>query len=64
MDSAELNKATTLALKVIEESSESGEALAATLAGLVGAVVERGLMNRAAKMLLKSSGATELAWQM
>lgn len=61
LDSTELDKATTLALKVIEESSESGEALTTTLAGLVGTVVERSLVNRAADMLIKASGGAELA---
>lgn len=61
MHSTELDKATTLALKVVEERSERGEALAAALAGLVGAVVERGLVDWAADMLFKGSGGAELA---
>lgn len=61
MHSAELDEATTLALKMVEERSERGEALAATLAGLVGAVVERGLVNWAANVLFKGSGGAELA---
>jgi hypothetical protein len=61
LHSAELDKATALALKMVEERSECREALAATLAALVGAVVERGLVDWAADMLFKGSGGAELA---
>jgi hypothetical protein len=61
LDRSEFGVSTTLALKVIEKGSKSREALAATFAGLVGTVVQRGLMSRAADVLLKSSGSAELA---
>jgi hypothetical protein len=61
LNRSELGVSTTLALQVVEEGSKSREALAAAFAGLVGAVVQRGLMSRAADVLLKSSGSAELA---
>lgn len=55
-----LGVATALALEMIEECGQSWEA-ASALSILVGAVVQRSLMNGAAKMLLQSSGAAEFA---
>jgi len=46
---------------VVEQGSERGEALTTTLAVLVGTVVKRGLVSRAADVLLKGSGSDELA---
>ena len=61
LNGSELGVSATLALEVIEQGSERGEALTTAFAGLVGTVVQRGLMSRAADVLLKSSGSAELA---
>lgn len=61
LNSSKLGVATALALQVVEEGSKGGEALSAAFAVLVGAVVQRGLVGRAADVLLKSSGGGELA---
>lgn len=45
---------------MVEECSQSWEA-ASALSILVGAVIQRSLMNGAANMLLQSSGAAEFA---
>lgn len=46
---------------MVEQGSERGEALTAALAGLVGTVVQRSLVGRAADVLLEGSGGAELA---
>jgi len=61
LNSSELGVSTALALQVVEQGSERGEALTTTLAVLVGTVVKRGLVSRAADVLLKGSGSDELA---
>jgi hypothetical protein len=61
MNRSELGISAALALEVVEQGSERGEAFTAAFAGLVGAVIQRSLVGRTADVLLKSSGAAELA---
>jgi hypothetical protein len=61
LNRSELGVTATLALEVVEQGSECGEALTATFAGLVGAVIQRSLVGRAADVLLESFGPAELA---
>jgi hypothetical protein len=61
LNRSELGVSATLALEVVEQGSECGKAFTAAFSGLIGAVIQRSLVGRAADVLLKSSGASELA---
>lgn len=61
LDSGKLDEAAALALEVVEESCKGRKALAAAFAVLVGAMVQRSLVNWTEDVLTKALGAGEAA---